>query len=45
MNKHAYCIIAHNDKFCLETLLNLLDDKRNDIFLLIDKKIGPFTMR
>lgn len=37
--KHAYCIIAHQDSYCLETLINLLDDERNDIFLLIDKKV------
>ena len=38
MNKHAYCIIAHADPDCLRTLLSLLDDSRNDIYLLIDRK-------
>ena len=39
MNRHhAYCIIAHNDEYCLETLIELIDDERNDIYLLIDKK-------
>lgn len=36
--RHAYAIIAHTDKKCLEVLLSLLDDYRNDIFILIDKK-------
>ena len=36
--KHAYCIIAHNDPYCLQTLINLIDDPRNDIFILYDKK-------
>lgn len=36
--KHAYCIIAHNDPYCLQTLVNLIDDNRNDIFILYDKK-------
>lgn len=38
MSRHAYCIIAHNDSYCLNKLLELLDDSRNDIYLLIDKK-------
>ena len=37
-HKHAYCIIAHNEPELLKTLIHLIDDKRNDIFLLIDKK-------
>lgn len=37
-DKHAYCIIAHNDPYCLQTLINLIDDERNDIFILYDKK-------
>ena len=40
MGKHAYCIIAHNDKYCLSKLLSILDDERNDIFLLLDKKVS-----
>lgn len=40
MNKsrHAYCIIAHTDYYCLSRLVELVDDERNDIFLLFDKK-------
>lgn len=37
-NRHAYCIIAHNEPKILETLVEMIDDKRNDIFLLVDKK-------
>lgn len=38
MRKHAYLVIAHNNFQQLEFLLSLLDDEKNDIFLLIDKK-------
>lgn len=38
MSKHAYLIIAHNNSYILNRLLNLIDDKRNDIFIHIDKK-------
>lgn len=37
-SRHAYCIIAHNDYYCLEKLIALVDDPRNDIFLVLDKK-------
>ena len=36
--KHAYMIIAHTNFEQLQTLLDLLDDARNDIYLHIDKK-------
>lgn len=36
--RHAYAIIANRDKECLKVLLELIDDSRNDIFLMIDKK-------
>ena len=39
MRKHAYLIMAHSNFQQLKFLLSLLDDKRNDIFLLIDKKV------
>lgn len=42
MNKHAYLIIAHNEFYILERLIKLLDDKRNDIYLHIDKKVDDF---
>lgn len=37
-DKHAYCVMAHDDMYCLESLIQLLDFENNDIFLLIDKK-------
>lgn len=37
-DKHAYLIIAHNEPKVLETLLNCIDDRRNDVYLHIDKK-------
>ena len=40
-SRHAYAIIAHNDKACLKTLLELIDDSRNDVYLLLDKKSSP----
>lgn len=39
---HAYLIAAHNDFKLLETLIQLLDDERNDIYLHIDKKVKNF---
>lgn len=38
MKKHAYLIIAHNDPAMLAVLVGMLDDERNDIYILIDKK-------
>ena len=40
--KHAYLIMAHNDFYILEKLLRLIDDKRNDIYIHIDKKVKNF---
>lgn len=42
MGKHAYLIIAHNNWEQLQFLLDLLDDPRNDFFLLIDAKAHDF---
>lgn len=36
--KHAYLIMAHGNWEILQTLVSMLDDVRNDIFLHIDKK-------
>lgn len=36
--KHAYLLMAHANFEQLQTLLDLLDDERNDIYLHIDKK-------
>jgi hypothetical protein len=40
--RHAYLITAHNKKAQLLTLLCLLDDPRNDLYLHIDKKAQGF---
>ena len=37
--KHAYLILAHNEFGLLQTLLDCLDDVRNDIYVHIDKKV------
>lgn len=37
-SKQAYLIIAHKNDLCFETLLKMLDDPRNDIFIHMDKK-------
>lgn len=39
MGKHAYLIIAHNEFDVLGTLLRMIDDERNDIYLHVDKKV------
>lgn len=38
MCRHAFCIMAHADPYCLQTLVSLLDDGRNDLYVLPDKK-------
>lgn len=38
MKKHAYLIIAHNEPYILDTLVQMIDDCRNDIFIMIDLK-------
>jgi hypothetical protein len=40
--RHAYLITAHNKKAQLLTLLRLLNDPRNDLYLHIDKKAQDF---
>lgn len=41
-DRHAYLIIAHNEPEILQTLIEIIDDVRNDIFIHIDKK-SDFT--
>ena len=38
MGRHAYLIIANRNPKQLTKLLKALDDCRNDIFVMIDKK-------
>lgn len=40
--RHAFLIIAHNDWYCLERLIKMLDHKNNDIYIHIDKKVKDF---
>lgn len=37
-NRHAYLIIAHNEPWLLQTLVRLIDDERNDIFIAVDSR-------
>lgn len=36
--KQAYLILAHKEDLCFRTLLRMLDDPRNEIFLHMDRK-------
>ena len=38
MKKHAYLIIAHNEPYILKSLVEMIDDIRNDIYIMIDAK-------
>ncbi len=38
LSKHAYLIIAHKSDLIFNTLLKMLDDKRNNIFIHLDIK-------
>ena len=40
--KHAYLIMAHKDDYTFRTLLPMLDDPRNDIFIHMDVKSRQF---
>lgn len=42
MKKHAYLIIAHKDDLTFRTLVNLLDDEKNDLFIHMDKKLEDY---
>lgn len=39
MEKHAYLIVDHKNEQQLLNLVQLLDDKRNDIYLNLDKSL------
>ena len=38
--KHAYLVITHQYTAILETLIRMIDDGRNDIYVHIDKKVS-----
>lgn len=40
--KHAYLIIANKNPAQLQLLINMIDDSRNDIYVLVDKKSKNF---
>lgn len=42
MGKHAYLVISHNKWKQLRFLIDVLDDPRNDFFILIDTKARDF---
>lgn len=42
MGRHAYLIMAHSNFEQLQKLISVLDDKRNDIYVHIDKKALDF---
>lgn len=44
-SKHAYLILAHRDDTCFRTLLAMIDDSRNDIFIHMDKKCSEYKER
>lgn len=37
-DKHAYLVIAHKNDLTFQTLLQMIDDERNDIFIHMDEK-------
>lgn len=43
--RHAYMIMAHGDLYMLQTLVHLIDDPRNDIFIHVDRKWKAFDCR
>ena len=38
--KHAFLILAHNEFGLLQTLIDCLDDARNDVYVHIDRKVA-----
>lgn len=38
MKRHAYLILAHNNFDVLRACLRMIDDQRNDVYILFDKK-------
>ena len=43
MRKHAYLITAYNNWDILGKQIRLLDDERNDIYLMVDRKTKDFS--
>lgn len=38
MNRHAYLLLVHGNQPVTKSCISLLDDERNDIFVLADKE-------
>lgn len=45
MCKHAYLIMAHHDDYLLRSLVRVLDDPRNDLYIHMDKKVGSYSQQ
>lgn len=43
MNRHAFLIMAHNNWYTLEKLLQIIDAPWNDVYLHIDRKSTDFS--
>lgn len=41
-SKHAFLIMAHRDDLVFRTLVEMLDDMRNDLFIHMDAKLGSY---
>lgn len=41
-SKHAFLIMAHRDDLVFRTLVEMLDDTRNDLFIHMDAKLGSY---
>lgn len=42
--KQAYLIIAHKDDLTFKTLISMLDNSENDIFIHMDKKNKKYNL-
>ena len=45
MEKHAYLIMAHRDDATFRTLVSLLDNEYNDIYIHMDKKVKKYNIK
>lgn len=45
MGKHAFLVLAHKDDYTFHTLLRLIDDSENDIFIHMDRKNHNYNFK
>lgn len=45
MCRHAYLIMAHHDDYLLRSLIQVLDDPRNDLYIHMDKKVASYRQQ